>query len=220
MRFTTVSLLFLAFTAAAAGQINPANQINWPTGSAGCVYAPATNTCVVPAGTGTAVKQNSGSTESSLAVTGFMPQLCADTSGSGTAQSCTTGNTFTPQTGNCIVYSTTTANSGTGLTVNVNSLGAKSVAVASSSGWTTTLVASSSVAANKPMHLCYDGTNWNASGTGYQAAGGSGGLAGVTVKTSSYVLLSGDNNGSFAMHCPATCSVTLPASVPDNVKGN
>lgn len=27
-------------------QINPANQITWPTGAAGCVYAPGTNTCV------------------------------------------------------------------------------------------------------------------------------------------------------------------------------
>lgn len=29
-----------------AQQINPSTQINWPTGSAGCVYAPGTNTCV------------------------------------------------------------------------------------------------------------------------------------------------------------------------------
>jgi hypothetical protein len=32
-------------------QIDPANQINWPTGSAGCVYAPGTNTCVSAGGT-------------------------------------------------------------------------------------------------------------------------------------------------------------------------
>lgn len=75
-----------------------------------------------------------------------------------------------------MVYTTTTANTGTGLTVNINSLGAKSVAIASSSGWTTTLTAGS-IPANKPMRLCYDGTNWDASGTGYQASGG-----GITVQ--------------------------------------
>lgn len=54
--------------------------------------------------------------------------LCADSSGSGTAQSCTTAPSFTPTTDDCIVYTTTTANTGSGLTLNVNSLGAKSVA--------------------------------------------------------------------------------------------
>ena len=127
-------------------------------------------TCGVSTG-GTAVALNSASSLGTLAITGYMPQVCADTSGSGTAQSCTTATSFTPQTGNCIVYSTTTANSSTALTLNINSLGAASVAVPSSSGWTTTLTASSSIPAGKPMHMCYDGTNWNASGTGYQAAG-------------------------------------------------
>ncbi len=142
-------------------------------GTAGCVWTSngvgTMPTCQASVA-GTQVKQNSGANETALPVTGFMPQLCADSSGSGTAQSCTVANTFVPQTGNCVVYSTTTANSGTGLTVNVNSLGAKSVAVAGSSGWTTTLVASS-IPANKPMHICYDGTNWNASGTGFAAGG-------------------------------------------------
>jgi hypothetical protein len=123
---------------------------------------------------GTSVSQNSGAAETNLPITGNMPQVCSDTSGSGTAQSCTVANTFVPQTGNCMVYQTTTANSGTGLTINVNSSGAKSVAVASSSGWTTTLAAGSSIPANKPMNICNDGTNWNASGTGYAPTGGSG----------------------------------------------
>lgn len=124
-------------------------------------------------GTGTGgsnVSQNSGSTETNLPITGHMPQVCSDTSGSGTAQVCTVANSFIPQTGNCLVYQTTTANSGTGLTINVDSLGAKSVAVAGPSGWTTTLVASSSIPANKPMNICYDGTHWNASGTGFASA--------------------------------------------------
>jgi hypothetical protein len=127
-------------------------------------------TCGTGSG-GTSVSQNSGSAETNLPITGFMPQICADSSGSGTVQSCAVANTFVPQTGNCVVYSTTTANSGTGLTVNVNSLGAKSVAVAGSSGWTTTLTASI-IPANKPVQICYDGTNWDAQQTGTVASGG------------------------------------------------
>jgi hypothetical protein len=151
---------------------------------------------------GTSVSQNSGAAETNLPVTGFMPQLCADSSGSGTAQSCTVANTFVPQTGNCVVYSTTTANSGTGLTVNVNSLGAKSVAVAGSSGWTTTLVASSSIPANKPMHICYDGTNWNASGTGYLPSGGGGAACMTPISTT----LGSPATSITISSIPATCT--------------
>ena len=46
---------------------------------------------------------------------------CADTSGSGTVQVCNTSPAFTPVAGDCIIYTTTTANTGTGLTLNVNS---------------------------------------------------------------------------------------------------
>jgi hypothetical protein len=100
--------------------------------------------------------------------------LCADSSGSGTAQTCTTSPaTFTATTDSCITYTTTTANSGTGLTVNVNSLGAKSIAIPGSTTWTTTLVASpASIPANKPLQLCYDGTNWNVGQTGVASSGG------------------------------------------------
>jgi len=135
-------------------------------GTTASPYTIACPTCGTSTG-GTNVSQNSGATETNLPITGYMPQVCSDVSGSGTAQSCTVANTFIPQAGNCIVYKTTTANSGTGLTVNIDSLGAKSIAVGGSGGWTTTLVAGSSIPANKPMNLCYDGTNWNASGTGY-----------------------------------------------------
>ena len=130
-------------------------------------FGPCTST------SGTAVKLNSGSNQTNLSISSYMPTVCADTSGSGTAQSCTTTPSFTPQSGNCVLYTTTTTNSGTGLTININSLGAKSVAQAGSSGWTTTLTAST-IPANKPMTVCYDGTNWNASGTGYVAATASG----------------------------------------------
>jgi hypothetical protein len=103
-----------------------------------------------------------------------IPSQCADTSGSGTAQSCTTSPTFTPAAPDCVTYTTATTNSGTGLTTNINSLGAKSIAIAGSSGWTTTLTASI-VPANKPQLLCYDGTNWDDMQTG-TAASGSGGI--------------------------------------------
>ena len=97
--------------------------------------------------------------------------VCADTSGSGTAQSCTTGQTFTVGTDSCVTYTTTTTNSGTGLTINVNSLGAKSVAIAGASGWTTTLTANI-IPASKPLQACYDGTNWDITQTGTAASGG------------------------------------------------
>lgn len=128
-------------------------------------------TCSV--GSGTSVSLPGASSLGSVTFNGNVGLLCADTSGSGTAQSCTTTPSITPATGTCFTYITTTTNSGTALTLNMDSFGAKSVAVASSSGWTTTLTASTSISANKPMLMCYDGTNLNASGTGYTPSGGS-----------------------------------------------
>ena len=46
MRSIITKLALFLFPLAALAQINPGNQINWPTGPAGCVYAPGTNTCV------------------------------------------------------------------------------------------------------------------------------------------------------------------------------
>ena len=119
--------------------------------------------------TATAVTINGGSAQGTLNITGNTTQACADTSGSGTVQSCTTSTSFTPFTDACVVYTTTTTNSGTGLTLNINSLGAKSAAVASSAGWTTVL-AVGAVPANTPITACYNGTNWNLSGTGQQGS--------------------------------------------------
>jgi hypothetical protein len=103
-----------------------------------------------------------------------VPLACPDSSGSGTAQSCSTGGTtYTPAAIDCVHYSTTTANTGTGLTVNINSLGAKSIAIPGASGWTTTLTAGI-IPANKPIIMCYDGTNWDAIDTGTSASGLSG----------------------------------------------
>jgi hypothetical protein len=96
-------------------------------------------------------------------------KTCADTSASSTAQVCNTSPTFTPAANSCIIYTTTTANTGAGLTLNVNSLGAKSVAKWQGS---TTLTAGD-VPANKPVVACYDGTNWGLSTIGNSPSGGS-----------------------------------------------
>lgn len=120
---------------------------------------------------GTSVQINGGSGLSTLNVTGNSTQSCADVSGSGTAQSCSTSTSFTPFTNACVVYTTTTPNSGAGLTLNINSFGAKNAAIPSGSGWTTTLTAGA-VPSGTPLTACYTGTNWNLSGTGIQAASG------------------------------------------------
>ena len=97
-----------------------------------------------------------------------IPRVCADTSASSTAQVCNTSPTFTPAAGDEIIYTTTTANTGTGLTLNVNSLGAKSVAK-----WQgTTTLAANDVLANKYVLLTYDGTNWEAATIGNAPSGG------------------------------------------------
>ena len=95
--------------------------------------------------------------------------VCADTSGSGTVQVCNTSPTFAPAANDFIIYTTTTANTGTGLTINVNSLGAKSVAK-----WqTTTTLAANDIRANTEILMKYDGTNWEMDSIG-NAPGGSG----------------------------------------------
>jgi hypothetical protein len=141
---------------------------------------------------------------------------CADTSGSGTAQSCTTLVSFTPTTGSCISYTTTTANTGTGLTINVNSLGAKSVAK-----WqTTTTLAAGDIAANTQVKMCYDAAgHWEADTIGNAPSGSSGvgTLYGVSYQSNSinagvtaYGTISGlDTNltGNIYQH-----SITIPVS--------
>src|ERR1700690_4208675 len=84
------------------------------------------------------------------------PINCADTSASGSVQVCNTTPSFTPVAGSCVTYTTTTANTGAGLTLNVNSLGAKSVAKWQGS----TTLSANDVLANKEVVTCYDGTNW------------------------------------------------------------
>lgn len=105
-------------------------------------------------GSGTNVNVNGGSTLATSTQNGLLPYKCSDTSGSATAQSCTTTPSFTPTAGNCISYNTTTANTGA-LTLNVDSSAADAV-----QKWLGTALASGDMPANKTVPLCFDGTNW------------------------------------------------------------
>lgn len=100
------------------------------------------------------------------------PSACADTSGSGTAQTCATTPSFTPAYPDCVNFTTSTTNSGSGLTLNVNSSSAISVAIPSSSGYTTTLTASI-IPTGTVMTACLNsaGTAWDVQQTGTQASG-------------------------------------------------
>jgi hypothetical protein len=83
------------------------------------------------------------------------PLLCLDSSGSSTAQSCTTSPTFTPAAGDRIIYKTTTTNTGD-LTINVNSSSAAHVRKWQASA----VLASGDLAAGAYVPLTYDGTYW------------------------------------------------------------
>ena len=121
-------------------------------------------------GSGTPVTINGGSTLGALNVTGAIPVTCSDSTGSGTAQSCSTGLSITPTAGNCITYLTTTANSGA-LTLNVDSSSAYGVYKWGGSA----AVAAGDIPANKPIPLCFDAANhWDASDIGNAPSGGGG----------------------------------------------
>lgn len=87
---------------------------------------------------------------------------CAFTSGSGTAQVCSTSTwivpTFTPGNNSIINLQTATASTGSSFTLNVNGLGAIAVAKYAGGVKTTTLTAGDVVSGLNPM--LYDGTNW------------------------------------------------------------
>jgi hypothetical protein len=173
------------------------------------------------------VKVNGGSIPASAHLTGTnssnqfvastahdvaVPLACADVSASGSAQSCTTSPSFTPAAGDCVIYTTTTANTGTGLTLNVNALGAKSVAK-----WQgTTTLAANDVLANKEVLTCYDGTNWELHTIGNAPSGG----GGVTNVGTNSPLSGGPITTTGTISC-ATC-VTSAAALTSNqaVNGN
>lgn len=110
----------------------------------------------------------------SLNITGSIPVTCKDTSGSGTAQSCTTTPSFTPQAGNCITYLTTTANTGASLTLNVNGVGAVNVFK-----WagTTSGLSVGDIPANQPIPMCWGAAGWNAMVIGNAPTGSIGSIA-------------------------------------------
>ncbi len=94
--------------------------------------------------------------------------LCADSSGNGTGtQTCNTTPSFTPVAGSCITYTTTTANTGTSLSLNVNGLGARSIVKWQSQ----TVLTANDILANMQVLTCYDGTNWELSTIGNSPAG-------------------------------------------------
>ena len=138
--------------------------------------------CSASASSGTEVEVNGGSALTTSNQTGVLPYLCADTSGSGTAQSCTTTPTFVPHVGNCLSYTTTTE-SGSSLTLNVNGSGAYEVQIPSPSGWVG-VYAEGQIIPGTPYIACYyvngeEGPEWNVQQQGTIGSGG-GGLSGMT----------------------------------------
>lgn len=105
--------------------------------------------------------------------------LCSDSSGSGTAQSCTTSPvSFTPTTGIAIIYQTTTANTGD-VTVNVNALGAKHIR----KSFAAAVLGAGDLPANVPVVLVYDGTFWELFSTGNASVSSPGGRLTLTTGT-------------------------------------
>jgi hypothetical protein len=221
----------------------PNNAANTSGTAAGLSGTPA-----LPNGT-TATTQAAGSNDTKPATDAYVdnrsshqvttPLNCADTSGFGTTQACTTVPSFTPTANDCIIYTTTTANTGTGLTLNVNGLGAKSVAK-----WQgTTTLAANDVLANKQELACYDGTNWELStignppavsglptlptapngvpqiltstpsgGVGGAAAFGLSGIAGRTVSGSSDTVAATDRATWIAVNYASAVAESLPSA--------
>ena len=170
--------------------------LNYPSWSSGTPFVKMTaaGTFSLDTNIYTSVKVNGGTALSTENQVGLLPYLCADTSGSGTAQSCTTTPSFTPQVGNCLVYTTTTPNSGTSLTLNVDSSGPLTVQIPSASGWVG-VYAASQIPANTPLTICYyenvDSVfMWNVQQTGTVSAG-SGGVPSVNSITSAVTIAGG-----------------------------
>jgi hypothetical protein len=108
------------------------------------------------------------------------PKLCLDSSGSGTAQSCTTSPTFVPAAGDTIIYKTTTTNTGD-VTINVNSSSAVHIRKWQGSA----VLASGDLVAGVYVTLTYDGTYWETYTIGNAPTGGS------TTNTTPWLCLGG-----------------------------
>jgi hypothetical protein len=126
--------------------------------------------CSITSGNATTV--NGASVPASLAVAGtnassqviaatghkvVTPLVCLDTSGSGSAQSCTTAPTFAPAAGDTMIYDTTTTNTGD-VTINVNASSAVHVRKYQA-GALVVLAAGDLLLGTYPI-LTYDGTYW------------------------------------------------------------
>jgi hypothetical protein len=86
------------------------------------------------------------------------PLSCADSSGSGTAQSCATSPSFTPAAGDQIIYNTTTTNTGD-LTITVNGTAAHVKKWQGSA-----VLAGGDLKANVSIPMTFDGTCWQVGG--------------------------------------------------------
>lgn len=99
------------------------------------------------------------------------PLGCSDTSGSGTAQTCTTSPEIVPQPGFWVTYVTTTTNTGD-VTATINTQAGHIRKWSSAS-----VLAAGDLVANVPVTLMWDGTYWEISVIG-NAPSGSGGSPG------------------------------------------
>lgn len=104
--------------------------------------------------------------------------ICNDSSGSGTAQVCSTTPTFVPAAGTAITYKTTTTNTGA-VTLAVN--GASAAAIQK---WQGTALAAGDIQAGIYVCLIFDGTHWQISSLiGNAPSGGSTAFSALTGST-------------------------------------
>ena len=145
------------------------------------------------------------------------PEGCSDSSGSGTAQSCSTSPIFVPQAGDRFVYTTTTTNTGA-LTITLNGI---VMPVHKGQG---IAVASGDVPANVPVVMTFDGTNLNTQTIGNIPLANPmtnpndmiiGGTAGVPARlaaaNSSVLVTNGSGVESFATTLPSSLTIPAPA---------
>ena len=183
-----------------AGLTSPSVTVNGQTCTLG-------STCNVNAGAANpSLSQNNGNGSALSAASGHtvaIPRLCSDSSGSGTAQSCSTSPSFTPGSGDEIIYTTTTSNTGD-VTLNVNATAAKHVHKWSGSS----ILGAGDLVSNVPVLMVYDGTFWEVQTIGNAPSGGGGG----TVNTCSTI-------GSIAYYPAAGATISCDPSVNDNGSG-
>lgn len=104
-------------------------------------------------------------------------KYCRSTSGNDTYACSVTPALTTYTTGSCLVLNGDTANTGTA-TVNVNSLGARSIL-----GPTGGALSNSDITANRPITICYDGTQYIIQGS---STSGSGDATKASIQAGSY----------------------------------